>query len=73
MKIIEATFTGQNGSLNYIKGRRYVLQVFCPIVDNNPIVIKPIPFAATDAKVCLYSNFETFLCNWDEIKVHRKY
>lgn len=59
MKTIRATFKGRNGSLGYIKNKEYTF-----VVTTNKI----LPTIG-ETGICEYESVESFLNNWDNIKV----
>ena len=75
---IKAIFTGENGSLGYQTGKRYLLDVsYVKGLSKYPeILIKPVnsAIAVQDKSIlpCPYSSIETFLQNWDNIHVITK-
>lgn len=66
--VISATFIGQNGSLGYLTNKPYQLNITKSVSKKGNIKITrnvspPDPFGN-----CVYSNIETFLQNWTNIK-----
>jgi len=68
MITITAVFTGQNGSLGYITGKKYVL-TFRQYVRSTKVEI----VRHEDRKgVCEYSNVISFFDNWTNIETLKK-
>jgi len=63
-RIVEAVFVGQNGSLGYVHGKSYVLELeyFRGVTSMTMWSLSP------SGRPCEYSSFLTFLDNWTNIK-----
>jgi len=67
--IIDAIFTGMNGSMGLITGKRYTMQIFAlPRPGDGPHINTTIN-GEGNVFPCPYSNIDTFLSNWDLIRV----
>lgn len=59
--IIQAVFTGQDGSMGYEKGRTYTLKVRS---------VQGVSVQRLDGTgKCPYQSLSAFLANWDQVKV----
>lgn len=62
-KKVKAIYKGKTNSLGFETNKEYLLAISKK--DDGKISIKHLPFKI---KVCIYSNIETFLNNWDNIR-----
>ncbi len=68
MRKIRATFTGANGSLGYINGKRYAISINEGVRDGE-IRIWRTGYGSESVRrgFCVYNSFNAFLDNWDRI------
>jgi hypothetical protein len=66
--IIEATFIGENKSLNYINGKPYKLIVTTVYEKPHEDAVIKIEDSEGNAQPCLYESVISFLSNWNNVK-----
>lgn len=56
---VSATFTGSDGSLGYVRGRRYTLTLRSLFYSDALEIVSPV--------MCPYANLTAFLRNWQSV------
>ena len=59
---LKATFKGQDGLLGYKHNKEYILEI------KNRVILK-VDNETHFSKQCMYESIESFLINWDNIKI----